>query len=205
MPLGADPLARLWGRRCQARQVRRRRRRQVPAEGACGGRCWRPCAARGPVEARWPARCMRASGGGEARGPAEARRPARQAWACGARACGPAEAPAGRWRGAARAGRQRWQRVRLWRPSCGEACGCSWQWQGRRAGCARPPQEVAGSRGRRREMELRQRALWSCDHSHKVPESTGSRNGVEGRHFIKLWYEGGILLWNDKLLYGTRP
>jgi len=32
---------------------------------------------------------------------------------------------------------------------------------------------------------------------------TGSR--VEGRHFIKLWYEGGIHLWNDKLLCGTRP
>jgi hypothetical protein len=31
---------------------------------------------------------------------------------------------------------------------------------------------------------------------------TGSR--VEGRHFIKLWYEGGISLWNDKLLCGTR-
>ena len=31
---------------------------------------------------------------------------------------------------------------------------------------------------------------------------TGSR--VEGRHFIKLWYEGGIPLWNDKLLCGTR-
>ena len=42
-------------------------------------------------------------------------------------------------------------------------------------------------------------------HSHKVPGSTGSRNGVEGRHFIKLWYEGGIHLWNDKLLCGTRP
>ena len=33
-------------------------------------------------------------------------------------------------------------------------------------------------------------------HSHKVPGSTGSRNGVEGRHFIKLWYEGVYL-------YGT--
>ena len=43
------------------------------------------------------------------------------------------------------------------------------------------------------------------DHSHKVSGSTGSRNGVEGRHFIKLWYEGGIHLWNDKLLCGTRP
>ena len=31
---------------------------------------------------------------------------------------------------------------------------------------------------------------------------TGSR--VEGRHFIKLWYEVGISLWNDKLLCGTR-
>ncbi|KAG2558527.1 hypothetical protein PVAP13_8NG264900 [Panicum virgatum] len=31
---------------------------------------------------------------------------------------------------------------------------------------------------------------------------TGSR--VEGRHFIKLWYEWGIHLWNDKLLCGTR-
>jgi len=30
---------------------------------------------------------------------------------------------------------------------------------------------------------------------------TGSR--VKGRHFIKLWYEGGIPLWNDKLLCGT--
>ena len=30
---------------------------------------------------------------------------------------------------------------------------------------------------------------------------TGSR--VEGRHFIKLWYEWGIPLWNDKLLCGT--
>ena len=45
----------------------------------------------------------------------------------------------------------------------------------------------------------------TMNHSHKVPESTGSRNGVEGCHFIKLWYEGGISLWNDKLLYGTRP
>ena len=43
----------------------------------------------------------------------------------------------------------------------------------------------------------------SLNHSHKVPGSTGSRNGVEGRHFIKLWYEGGIPLWNDKLLCGT--
>ena len=34
-------------------------------------------------------------------------------------------------------------------------------------------------------------------------QGTGSR--VEGRHFIKLWYEGGIHLWNDKLLCGTRP
>jgi len=34
-------------------------------------------------------------------------------------------------------------------------------------------------------------------------QGTGSR--VEGRHFIKLWYEGGIPLWNDKLLCGTRP
>ena len=34
---------------------------------------------------------------------------------------------------------------------------------------------------------------------------TGSRNGVEGHHFIKLWYEWGIPLWNDKLLCGTRP
>ena len=41
------------------------------------------------------------------------------------------------------------------------------------------------------------------NHSHKVPGSTGSRNGVEGHHFIKLWYEGGIPLWNDKLLCGT--
>ena len=32
---------------------------------------------------------------------------------------------------------------------------------------------------------------------------TGSK--VEGRHFIKLWYEGDIPLWNDKLLCGTRP
>jgi len=31
------------------------------------------------------------------------------------------------------------------------------------------------------------------DHSHKVPGSTRSRNGVEGRHFIKLWYEGVYL------------
>ena len=30
---------------------------------------------------------------------------------------------------------------------------------------------------------------------------TGSR--VEGHHFIKLWYEGSIPLWNDKLLCGT--
>jgi len=30
--------------------------------------------------------------------------------------------------------------------------------------------------------------LGTCQyHSHKVP---GSRNGVEGRDFVKLWYEG---------------
>ena len=43
------------------------------------------------------------------------------------------------------------------------------------------------------------------EHSHKVPGSTESMNGVEGRHFIKLWYEWGIHLWNNKLLCGTRP
>ena len=42
--------------------------------------------------------------------------------------------------------------------------------------------------------------LATGNHTHKVP---GSRNGVEGRHFKKLWYEGGIPLWNDKLLCGT--
>ncbi|KAG2546231.1 hypothetical protein PVAP13_9KG041815 [Panicum virgatum] len=34
---------------------------------------------------------------------------------------------------------------------------------GRRCGGAVWRRRVAGSRGRRREMELRQRALWSCD------------------------------------------
>ena len=33
----------------------------------------------------------------------------------------------------------------------------------------------------------------------RLGRGTGSR--VEGRHFIKLWYEGGIPLWNDKLLW----
>jgi len=32
--------------------------------------------------------------------------------------------------------------------------------------------------------------LATGNHSHQVP---GSRNGVEGRHFKKLWYEGVYL------------
>ena len=41
------------------------------------------------------------------------------------------------------------------------------------------------------------------EHSHKVPGSNGSRNGVEGRDFVKLWYEGVILLWNENPNFGT--
>ena len=42
-------------------------------------------------------------------------------------------------------------------------------------------------------------------HSHKIKgrPGRGTESRVEGRHFIKLWYEGGIPLWNDKLLCGT--
>ena len=40
-------------------------------------------------------------------------------------------------------------------------------------------------------------------HSHKVPGSIGSRYGVEGRHLKKVWYEGGIPLWNDDPKIGT--
>jgi len=172
-----------WRRRRPGPQIRYPRSRIQCPWGRIrwrgfGGAAVRPGRCGAGVAGRCPQRALAAAGAGAhvrrvgllrrgglrgACGPAEARRPARHAWACGARACGPAEAPAGRWRGAARASRRRWRRVRLWQPSCGEACGCSWRWQGRRAGCARPPQEVAGSRGRRREMELRQRALWSCD------------------------------------------
>ncbi|CAN6382094.1 unnamed protein product [Urochloa humidicola] len=42
----------------------------------------------------------------------------------------------------------------------------------------------------------------------KFPGRSGREIGsriVDGRHFIKLWYEGGIPLWNDKSLCGTRP
>ena len=46
--------------------------------------------------------------------------------------------------------------------------------------------------------------LFLCyDHSHKVPGSNGSRNGVKGRDFVKLWYEGGIPLWNENPNFGT--
>ena len=37
--------------------------------------------------------------------------------------------------------------------------------------------------------------MW--EYSHKVPGSNGSRNRVEGRDFVKLWYEGVYL-------FGTR-
>ena len=37
----------------------------------------------------------------------------------------------------------------------------------------------------------------SGDHSHKISGSNGSRNRVEGRYFVKLWYNGIYL-------FGTR-
>jgi len=49
--------------------------------------------------------------------------------------------------------------------------------------------------------------LATGNHSHKVP---GSRNGVEGRHFKKLWYEGVylygmiIIMWNVTLIHPGR-
>ena len=42
-------------------------------------------------------------------------------------------------------------------------------------------------------------------HSHKVPGSTGSRNGVEGRHFIKLWYEGVYIYGTINYYVGRDP
>ena len=42
-----------------------------------------------------------------------------------------------------------------------------------------------------------------AEHSHKVRGSIGSRNGIEGRYFIELWYERGIPVRNENPKSGT--
>ena len=61
--------------------------------------------------------------------------------------------------------------------------------------------------GREESKSKSQLQIISHEHSHKVPGSTGSRNGVEGRgsSFYKIVVRRGIHLWNDKLLCGMRP